>query len=241
MNAIKDGVVPPTLNYEHPDPTCDLDYVKAQLDRYQERGVRVLFPVHKYDNLFTPGDGDRSFIELGNFANSGYWGNFTLDCPADVPAVFDNGDVFFGGLNMPRDEFILPEPPNDFSELPVRPLGVLFEFITQLGGAPLEGAYCQNATMTPLGETLMAEMMNRGMIIEVDHLPTWSFQRAYELLEAADYPAAGTHGQNWSGRLYELGGVSKTGFRRCREAANPGAMFGRIQERVDAKRSAKHT
>ena len=25
--VIKDGVVPPTINYEHPDPDCDLDYV----------------------------------------------------------------------------------------------------------------------------------------------------------------------------------------------------------------------
>jgi len=25
--AIKHGIVPPTINYEHPDPECDLNYV----------------------------------------------------------------------------------------------------------------------------------------------------------------------------------------------------------------------
>ena len=25
--ALKHGVIPPTINYEHPDPACDLDYV----------------------------------------------------------------------------------------------------------------------------------------------------------------------------------------------------------------------
>jgi 3-oxoacyl-[acyl-carrier-protein] synthase II len=25
--ALKEGIIPPTINYEHPDPECDLDYV----------------------------------------------------------------------------------------------------------------------------------------------------------------------------------------------------------------------
>ena len=27
MLGLKNGVLPPTINYEHPDPECDLDYV----------------------------------------------------------------------------------------------------------------------------------------------------------------------------------------------------------------------
>jgi microsomal dipeptidase-like Zn-dependent dipeptidase len=212
-------------------PVCDEAYVKAQLDAYYERGIRVLFPVHKYDNAFSAGDGDRAFIELGNFFNSGHWSNFTLDCPADSPAVFDKGDVAFGGLNMPRDVYDSPAP-LDFSGFPAAPLGTAFQYIGQIQEPPLVGDYCQNAGLTPLGETLLTQMMARGMIIEVDHLPQRSYERAFELLEANDYPAAGTHGTNSDGRIYALGGVSKTGLGRCREAARPGAMLDRLQERI---------
>jgi hypothetical protein len=58
----------------------------------------------------------------------------------------------------------------------------------EIGMPPLVGPYCQNATLTPLGEHMITQMMARGMIIEVDHLPQWSYVRAYELLQEADYP-----------------------------------------------------
>ena len=193
--------------------------------------MRAIFPVHKYDNAFSPGDGDRAFIELGNFFNSGHWSNFTDQCP-DVPSVFDSGDVAFGGLNMPREVYDAA-PPNDFSNFPNQPLVTVFPFISVLEDPPLVGDYCQNATLTPLGEHLITEMMSRGMIIEVDHLPRRSYQRTFELLEDAEYPAVGTHGNTFDGRVYQLGGISKTGLGRCREAGNPGAMTQRLQERVD--------
>jgi 3-oxoacyl-[acyl-carrier-protein] synthase II len=33
--AVRDGVLPPTMNYEHPDPECDLDYVPNEARRVQ--------------------------------------------------------------------------------------------------------------------------------------------------------------------------------------------------------------
>jgi microsomal dipeptidase-like Zn-dependent dipeptidase len=213
------------------DPTCDEAYVEEQLDYYYDLGVRAIFPVHKYDNAFTPGDGDRAFIELGNFANSGHWSNFTLDCPDPQVGGFDSGDVNFGGLNMPRDVYDSPAP-IDVSGFPEAPLDLTSLFLQELLEPPLVGPYCQNAVMTPLGEHLMTELMERGMIIEVDHLPQWSYVRAYEMLVENDYPASGSHGRNNEGLLYQLGGVSTTGFGVCRDG-NPGSTVQGFVDRID--------
>lgn len=212
------------------DPTCDEAYIEAQLDHYYDLGVRAMFPVHKYDNKFTPGDGDRAFIELGNFANSGHWSNFTLDCPVPQVGGFDSGDVNFGGLNKPRDVYDAPAP-LDNSGFPDAPLNTTTKYLSEILEPPLVGPYCQSATLTPLGEHLIAQMMRRGMIIEVDHLPQWSYVRAYELLQEAEYPAAASHGRNNKGLLYQLGGVSATGFDICR-SDTPGSTVQGFKDRI---------
>lgn len=212
------------------DPTCDEAYIESQLDHYYDLGVRAIFPVHKYDNKFTPGDGDRAFIELGNFANSGHWSNFTLDCPDPQVGGFDSGDVNFGGLNMPRDVYDSPAP-IDNSKFATAPLNTTGMYLSEIGQPPLVGAYCQNATLTALGEHMIGQMMARGMIIEVDHFPQWSYIRAYELLQAADYPPIGSHGRNNGGQLYALGGVSAGGFGVCR-GDQPGATVQGFKDKI---------
>ncbi|MCA9298138.1 MAG: hypothetical protein KDA28_03675, partial [Phycisphaerales bacterium] len=60
---------------------CTEQNVQAKIDRYRDMGVRVIFPVHKFDNAFTAGDGSGGIIELGNFINSGHYSDLVQDCP----------------------------------------------------------------------------------------------------------------------------------------------------------------
>ena len=58
-------------------PACTEQNVIEKLDHYHDLGVRALFPVHKYDNGFGPGDGQKLIIELGTFIQTGHYSNFT--------------------------------------------------------------------------------------------------------------------------------------------------------------------
>ncbi len=201
---------------------CTEADVVAKLDDYHARGVRVLFPVHKFDNAFSAGDGDRRVSDIGNFGHTGHYSNF-VKCPEDLltfPGGFDSGGLNFANLNQPRDVYDSP-PPFDMSGFDAKPIAALLPHIGLLSGGPLEGEYCQNHGLTDLGEFLMLQMMKRGMVIEVDHMPRKTYKRAYELLVENDYPAVGSHGRNNNGLLYKLGGVSKSNFGRCRSATKP--------------------
>ncbi len=211
-------------------PECDEDFMISQLDRYHELGIRALFPVHKYDNAFSAGDGHRAVSEFGNFANSGQWSSYVTDCPG-VSAPFDHGGLQFGGLNMPRTDYFAP-PPNDMSGFAEHPIATMTPFFDRLLEPALEGEYCQSHGLTPLGERLVQEMMRRGMIVEVDHLPQRSYARIFELLEAADYPPAATHGSTYDGRVYALGGISKATFGRCADPDRPGSMVDGLRNRI---------
>ncbi len=213
-------------------PVCDLAHVQEQLDTYHDMGVRALFPNHKFDNAFTAGDGQRGVMELANLINSGYYSNYVEDCP-DVSWWGDDGGVSFSGLNQPRDEYQMDEPPLDMSGFAEDPILTLTPLLFQFTSGPLEGDYCQNHGFTPLGEQLMDEMMIRGMVIDIAHLPRRSVERALEIFDEADYPGVSTHGDSVGGEIYHTGGLSKTGFGRCADPDEPGAMSQGYADRIE--------
>jgi microsomal dipeptidase-like Zn-dependent dipeptidase len=205
---------------------CTAADVLAKLDHYQELGVSVIFPVHKFDNGFSAGDGSGGIIEIGNMINSGHYSNFVEDCPGPE-AAFDGGDVSFGGLNQLRDDYDAP-PVVDMSGFGKAPVATLQPFIEQIQEPAIEGDFCQNYGLTPLGETLIQELMKRGMLIDIAHLPQRSLGRAYELLEAAEYPVLKTHGSTNGGRVYQNGGMAGTSIGRCASPDLPGELGKRI-------------
>tara|TARA_R110002049_G_scaffold134086_4_gene293495 strand:- start:218 stop:2554 length:2337 start_codon:yes stop_codon:yes gene_type:complete len=216
---------------------CTEEDVIAKLDEYHAKGVRVLFPVHKYDNGFSAGDGHRGIIDIGNFGHTGHFNNY-IECPEELltfPGGFDTGGLAFKDLNQPRNVYD-SMPPVDTSGFEENVVGTLLPHLNRITSGPLAGEYCQNHGLTDLGEFLMAEMMKRGMIIEVDHMPRKSYKRAYEILEENDYPAMGTHGRNNNGRLYKLGGMSKFNFGRCRSADETATMDDGFQDRIQLMR-----
>ncbi len=216
--------------------TCTPESVSATLDRYQALGVQAIFPVHKYDNAFSPGDGGGGIIELGNFVNTGHYSAFIEDCPGPVTS-FDGGDVTFGGLNRPRDTYDAP-PAVDMSGFADDVIGTLLPFLEEVTAPPLPGNWCQQHTMTPLGEHLLAELMARGMLIDIAHLPQRALGRTYELLEASGYPPTKTHGGGNDGRVHRLGGMVGSGFGRCGSPDVPGQMGRRFLRDVEAAAEA---
>lgn len=213
-------------------PTCDDDYLQSQFDKYYEIGVRVLFPVHKFDNGFASGDGHRGIIELANFINSGQWSSYTQECDIEARSVFDKGDIIFGGLNKEREDYGT-EPAVDILDFMMNPLTSLLPYIEEITGGRLTGNWCQSHGLTPIGQSLLQKMMLKGMLIELDHFSRRAYQDAFELLADWQYPGAlGTHGNTFNGQLYELGGLSAVSLGRCHDRENPNAVLRKLEDHL---------
>jgi Membrane dipeptidase (Peptidase family M19) len=179
-------------------PKCDKAQIDRELDQLYAAGVRSLFPVHKFDNALggTKFDSGATgvLVNVGNkWVTGQFWSADHCDDPDhdNQPTVIDDQQantvytLFGAALTQPLLE----------GQLPVYP----------------PSPVCNPKGLTPLGEHLIRAMMERGMIVETDHMSVKARSEALTILEETDYPGViSSHSWGDAGsqqRLQALGGI----------------------------------
>ena len=208
------------------EPMCDAKQIDAGLDQVYKLGVRQMELVNKFDNALAgvAGDGGETglVVNQGNKASTGkYWQMQACDGPEDEqdkesPGVYDHDHNDLGSNIL---EAFLPP-----------------------GAAPVypKGAQCNARGLTNLGEHLIRRMIERGMVVDPDHLSVLSRKQVMSILEAARHGGA-VSSHTWSSpdvipRIYKLGGVvtpyagnSKSfveAWKKTKPKADPRYYFG---------------
>lgn len=154
-------------------PACTPESIRAKVEEYYDLGVRHVFPVHNFDNAFGGAATWQDGIEVGNRVVEDHWWE-TRNC-------WDEGYGF--GLGFFTQSLI-----------------GLLKFEDEIGGVfpirfPILHADCNQFGLFPLGRVLIDEMMDKGMLIDVDHVSNHAFDDILDMAEARepDYPVVATH------------------------------------------------
>jgi microsomal dipeptidase-like Zn-dependent dipeptidase len=202
-------------------PRCTRQQIVEGLDEIEQMGVASFFPIHKFDNALGGVRFDSgTFGAAINAANFKQTGHFWQIEPCKGPET-DN-----------EQATVVPEDIIDAGLLALFPPGA----------APVypPPPHCNALGLTPLGEFMVEQMIERGLMVEVDHMSAKSASRALELAEQHAYSGVlSSHSwmdPNLRARVYGLGGFIEpitTGpesfieeWRQLRAVADPRFKFG---------------
>ncbi len=162
-------------------PQCTTADIDAGLDELQAMGVSGVYPVHKFDNAFGGTRFDEGItgaaVNIGQLISSGHWWQ-ARSCtgPADntQPLVSDEIArlLALGGLGLPAGTIA-----------PVYPSGPI----------------CNVRGLTTLGGYLVDRLIERGMVIHIDHMGVRTATAVLDRAEAARYPGV-VSVHTWSDR-----------------------------------------
>lgn len=203
---------------------CTNEQVREHLNAYYNKGVRALFPSHKFVNSFSSGDGDAGILEIGDYRNSGRWRDY-IDCddvPGDYLGSHHEGQELslFKNLATVPGITTLNKLLSDGNDSATQALPIY----------PQAKAHCQRNGFTPLGLTLIDEMMSLGMIIDLGHTPKAALHDVMPVLVENNYPAVHTHGGDQNA-INLLNGLSTRGLGdACRDEEGKSALVGTFNE-----------
>jgi microsomal dipeptidase-like Zn-dependent dipeptidase len=183
-------------------PTCDQTYVSAQLTKYYNMGVRHIFPIHNFDNAFGAPAAWQDAINVGNDVSEGNFYN-VVDCSASNYGF---------SMNTTQES-----------------LELALGFSYPIGFGPVgyptgTWAACHNSPgLNSLGNYLIQQAMNKGMMIDIDHMSIDSFNDTMALANQQNPPYAGiaaTHVQFFDLYTRNYGGTGNGGrHERMRTAS----------------------
>ncbi len=171
-------------------PQCNEADIDKGLDEIYDMGVRQVILTHKFDNAFGGTRFDQGItgvaVNIGNKLSTGkFWK--TEPCTGEAA---DN----------PLLSIIPGKLGNLSSSLPTGSAGVSYP----------AGAQCNTRGLSPLGEHAVKGLMDRGMIVDIDHMSVKTADATLKILEDANYSGVvSSHG--WTDptnvpRIYKLGG-----------------------------------
>lgn len=166
---------------------CDRGDIDAGLDELYALGVRSMFLCHKFDNALCGVRFDEgalgTAINVGQFLSTGtFWQTEKCAGPQHDNPIG------------------LAAAPGAEKELPA---GVEVPSYD-------EDARCNTRGLTELGEYAVRGMMERNMMLEIDHMSVKATGRVLDIFESASYPGVlSSHSWmdlDWTERVYGLGG-----------------------------------
>ncbi|HET6667817.1 MAG TPA: membrane dipeptidase [Intrasporangium sp.] len=202
--AVVLGIEVPSLFDCKPTTACTAGHVQDRLDHYYDLGVRHVLPVHNADNAFAGTALYNEIFAANNRIITGQWWDI------------ENCDPSTG------IDFHVELTDNPYFRL----------FADAIGGdvpPPVpDGSSCNARGLTPLGVSLIEMLIEKKMIIDLDHLSTRSLNGALDILEARNYPAAVMSHAGFHGAAMPGGGGNHEGNKSDEQLERLRALGGTV-------------
>lgn len=177
---------------------CSRADIDRGLDEVYQLGVRSMFLCHKYDNAlcgvrFDSGATGAAVNAAQFFSTGTFWKTEACKGPQQDNPIGLAGGAALTSAKVPN----YAKPPKG-TALPTY----------------AADAQCNVRGLTALGDYAVRGLMDRGMMLEIDHMGVKAADQTFQILESANYPGViSSHSwmdSSWKERAYKLGGVVAT-------------------------------